>query len=147
MILTERHKRILNAELCPYCNSETERTTEIAIYGQEYSGRDVIMCKNYPSCDAYVGCHKSGEPLGRLANKKLRKAKIEAHKHFDKLWREDHISRSDAYKLLSNHLGVPPEYTHIGMFSIKTLEKVSNWSKLSYKIIIDNGGLTKQNNG
>ena len=133
MVLTEIHKAILKGQICPYCSSPTRRTTEVEIYGKHFSGRDIIVCKNYPLCDSYVGCHKSGEPLGRLANKKLREAKINAHDKFDRLWKGKLVTRSQAYKMLSEFLQIPPDYTHIGMFKLSTLKKVESWSIDKYK--------------
>lgn len=133
MQILEKHIKIFTAEICPYCGSKTRRTTETDIYGKEYSGRDIITCLNYPKCNSYVGCHKDGRPLGRLANKELREAKINAHDKFDALWKSTICDRSEAYKMLSDYLGIPPEYTHIGMFSIKTLKKVEAWSVEKFK--------------
>lgn len=129
MNITEKHIKIFNAELCPYCNSITKRITETDVYGKEYSGRDIIACINYPNCEAYVGCNDDGKPLGRLANKKLRRAKIDAHAVFDELWKSNKMKRNVCYKELSEDLGIPPQYTHIGMFGEVTLKKVIIWSK------------------
>ena len=107
--------------------------TEIEIYGKEYKGNNLIACVNYPTCDAYVGTHSNGEPLGRLANKKLRKAKKQAHYYFDKLWKEDIIKRSYAYSLLSLYLNIPGEYTHIGMFKESTCNDVAEWANHLYQ--------------
>lgn len=85
------------------------------------------ICK---PCDAYVGCHKgTPDALGRLANKELRVLKMEAHKYFDLIWKNKNLTRSDAYKWLSEKLNIEPKYTHIGMFSEKTLNDVIYFSK------------------
>ena len=34
------------------------------------------------------------------------------------------MNRHQAYKWLSDQLGIPPEYTHIGMFKKETCQKV-----------------------
>lgn len=135
MIITEYHKKVFNAEICPYCNSGVKQVSETFVYGREYSGRKVIVCENYPKCEAYVGCHDNGTPLGRLADKKLRNAKIDAHNHFDKIWKEKIVRRGKLYKHLSDYLEIPIEYTHIGMFGIDTCKKVAEWSKERYKEI------------
>ncbi len=89
---------------------------------------DTYLCK---PCDAYVGCHKeSTKALGRLANKELRFWKKEAHKYFDIIWKEKHLTRKESYQHLSNHLKLPIYYTHIGMFSVDTCKKVVDWSKM-----------------
>ena len=135
MTITEKHKKILRAELCPYCDSSTETTTETEIYGREYKGRSIIKCTNYPNCDAYVGTHEDGEPLGRLADKELRNAKRNAHDSFDRIWKEKLVNRSALYKQLSEHLNIPAQYTHIGMFSKKTCLRVDSWAKQKYNSI------------
>lgn len=91
------------------------------VYGKSYG--NIYLCDN---CNAYVGTHKydNKTPLGRLANKKLRELKKEAHKYFDKIWKNGSKSRRESYKWLSMKLNIPIEYTHIGMFSEKTCKKV-----------------------
>ena len=129
MVITPEQDEIYKGNKCPYCGSRTFWTSEEQIYGKAYSKNLVKCCLNYPKCDSYVGCHKSGEPKGRLANKQLRNAKKEAHKYFDQLWQGEYITRSEAYKYLSQHLEIPPEYTHIGMFNVATCKKVVEWAK------------------
>lgn len=69
--------------ICPYCNSKTEYIDSKYIYGTSYGM--IYICK---PCDAYVGVHKGTDnALGRLADKRLRKAKKDAHYFFDKIAR------------------------------------------------------------
>lgn len=124
MNLTPKQKAIINAERCPYCNSTTRVATQKEVYGKSYSDRSLIACTRYPQCDSFVGTHKDGTSLGRLGDKALRQAKKDAHHHFDKIWHQGYISRTDAYEWLSDELDIPEEYTHIGMFSIKTCKRV-----------------------
>lgn len=131
-MFNDRFLKILKAELCPYCGSCTKRVSETDVYGKEYKGREIIVCVNFPKCDSYVGTHKDGEPLGRLASKLLREERRKAHLNFDKIWREEIVDRSDLYKELSEFLQIPGEYTHIGMFSKSTCIKVQEWSKKRY---------------
>jgi len=129
MIITPKHKAILNAEVCPYCRSITKTITEQEVYGKTYRGNSIIACEQFPRCDSYVGTHSDGTPLGRLANKELRQAKKKAHEEFDKIWKDGHKKRGSAYAWLSDQLELPQEYTHIGMFSINTCKKVEVISK------------------
>lgn len=90
------------------------------------------MVYHCSDCDAYVGVHKNTDrALGRLANKELREAKKLAHRHFDSLWkravdkgRSKKEARGAAYQWLSDQLGTPKEYTHIGMFDIDLCKRV-----------------------
>ena len=119
---------VMNGKICPYCKSGTKSVSQKYIYGRSFDKKNVICCRNYPKCDSYVGTDSDGFALGRLAKKNLRKLKKEAHKDFDKLWREKHITRSKAYEELTDFLELPPEYTHIGMFGIDTCKIVIEWS-------------------
>lgn len=136
MELTQYQLDILNAKICPYCKSETRVTTETEIYGKEYKGRKVICCVNFPKCDSYVGTHDDETPLGKLADKELRKWKRKAHENFDKLWQDNLMTRSEAYKEMSKAMEIPQEYTHIGMFSVSTCKKVFAWSILTYNKLL-----------
>ncbi len=133
MQLTQYQLKIINAEICPYCGSNSKLVTEEFIYGISYKNRSIFCCENYPNCDSYVGTHDDGKPLGRLANHSLRRAKIKAHEHFDKIWKENLIERGELYGMLSDHLGIPKEYTHMGMFQEHTLLQVEKYSQQLYK--------------
>jgi hypothetical protein len=78
-------------------------------------------------CDAWVGTHKNSPthaPLGRLANAELRAAKRAAHAAFDPLWKGGQMSRSKAYALLAQKMGIDPKDSHIGMFDVEQCKTV-----------------------
>lgn len=128
MKLTPVQKSIFAGKICPYCKGTTKTVSQEFIYGRKFTGRAIICCSNFPHCDSFVGTHDDGTALGRLANNQLRNAKKEAHKYFDKLWHLGLMSRSECYEWLQDELGIPDEYCHIGMFSVKTCEKVRTLS-------------------
>lgn len=122
--LTPVQISIIKGEICPYCKGGTEFVDSSVIYGKSYGM--IYLCRK---CDAYCGVHKGTKvSLGRLANKELRHWKKEAHKYFDATWKKKR-NRSEMYARLAKHLELPPEYCHIGMFSIETCKKVIEWSK------------------
>lgn len=109
--------------VCGYCNKPAELVTgrEIYPHRSDLAGAKLWSCK---PCDAYVGCHKGTDrPMGRLANKELRAAKIATHAVFDKLWRQCLMSRDEAYRWLAEALGIESKHCHIGMFDIETCER------------------------
>lgn len=119
-----------NPVMCPYCGKAAQhRLTSSALYT---SGRDYGPVWICDPCKAWVGCHKNGQPLGRLANAELRRAKIDAHAAFDPLWqakmRRDNVSKGKArgkgYAWLARQLGLPPQDAHIGMFDVAMCRRV-----------------------
>lgn len=73
----------------------------------------------------------NGDYAGAMAktDAELRRCKIEAHRYFDEIYKRKLMKRSEAYKWLSEQLGLPTEYTHIGMFNPETCAKVVDVSK------------------
>lgn len=71
-------------------------------------------------------------PLGHLANKELRDARMAAHRLFDPLWlrkmRKDNIQKGHArrlaYEWLSKEMGLPRKKCHIAMFSVEQCKQV-----------------------
>lgn len=117
------------APTCPYCG----RTAELCDSAKLYDGRSygpVWVCPAWPTCDAYVGCHKGTTiPKGRLSDPELRSLKKQAHKVFDPIWkaryfrkhREDPtykraMARGGRYKRLAELMEIPRGECHIGMF-------------------------------
>jgi hypothetical protein len=113
---------------CPYCGNDAAFVKGSKIYPHRLDlyGKQFYLCE---PCDAYVGCHKDGKPLGRLANRQLRKAKMQAHAVFDPLWKDGPLSRAEAYRWLSKAMGLHPDETHIGMFDVGQCLKVEQLVK------------------
>ena len=80
---------MMGLPVCPYCKKKARLTDDLEVYGPRQSfGKKMYVCTDFPKCDTYVGCHpKSDEPLGEMANKELRDARIKAHRAFDRLWK------------------------------------------------------------
>lgn len=123
------------APICPYCGAFSVLVTGAVIYPHR---PDLAALKFYQCapCGAYVGCHKDGDgtnPLGRLANPELRKAKSAAHAVFDPVWKaraecspgESRVRiRNRCYSDLSKLLGIPREECHIGMMDVALCRRV-----------------------
>lgn len=110
--------------ICPYCGGVASLKDSDIIYNGKSFGM-VWVCENYPTCDAYVGVHKStNEPLGRLANPELREAKKLAHAAFDPIWKNKKLNRHKAYKWLSETLNINLSECHIGMFDVADCMRV-----------------------
>lgn len=130
--------------ICPYCMTPAHLVDSTEVYGRDY-GHSVWICGNYPTCDAYVGCHKgTTDPKGRLADADLRRAKVEAHKALDPLWRDapkiygisrgpynrhsvkriQRKMRQRVYQWLAEQLGLPEPEAHIGWMDEDTCHRV-----------------------
>lgn len=70
---------------CPYCSKPAPQVSGLVVYPHrpDLEPKRFFYCA---PCDAAVGCHPDGRPLGRLANRSLRQLKREAHGVFDVLW-------------------------------------------------------------
>lgn len=109
---------------CPYCGAGTRRRDSSVVYGGNWTDRELVVCTRFPVCDAYVGCYDDGTPLGTLANKQLRAARMAAHTAFDPIWKGGELTRAKAYAWLARALGTRPDETHIGMFQVAQCEAV-----------------------
>lgn len=111
---------------CPYCGQRAHLVGGHVIYPRRPDLATKAFWKCVP-CEAWVGCHPgTRNPLGRLANAELRKAKQAAHAAFDPLWerkrRRERCSKSKArkagYAWLAEQLEIDRERCHIGMFDV-----------------------------
>lgn len=109
---------------CDYCGEQALLVSGEVIYPSRSDLGNLWFYQCKP-CNAYVGSHKgSNKPLGRLANKELRKAKMAAHRSFDYIWTSEKMKRAKAYSWLAKQLGIPASECHIGMFDVDTCNKV-----------------------
>lgn len=123
---------------CDYCQQPAELLRSSATL---YRGRDygpAWFCPCQPG-GAWVGTHKNSptfQPLGRLANAELRKAKVAAHNAFDPIWQAHALRvvrspggkkksvRSSAYMWLAQQLKIDGRDCHIGMFTVEQCRQV-----------------------
>lgn len=121
-------KLIRRAERCPYCFQKTELVSNDQIYGKVYGSGKAYLCR---PCNAYVGTHADGRPLGSLANEELRLWRNIAHSYFDAIWQKRiengksrHFARQDAYRWLRKQMHKGPDNTHIAMFTVEECQQV-----------------------
>lgn len=109
--------------ICPYCNKDAKFVSNENVYGQRY-GRSYMIwrCEN---CDAHVGVHHNdpNKPLGTMANNKLRSMRINAHAVFDKIWKDGHKTRTEAYDWLNKSFP-NMETIHIGQADEKLCSEI-----------------------
>lgn len=119
---------------CDYCDGEATLVDSSRVYSKSYG--PIWYCE---PCGAWVGVHKTADkkglsckPLGRLANAKLRRAKMHAHEVFDRLWVAKirgfkwpkNKARRAAYAWLAKEMGIAHDECHIGNFDEAQCAKV-----------------------
>lgn len=84
-------------------------------------------------CGAYTGCHSGTErPKGKPAGQATRRARIDAHASFDRLWQRKverdgcskKAARGAGYKWLAAQLGIDGKDCHIGEMDAATARRV-----------------------
>lgn len=117
---------------CQYCGNPAELHDGLSVYPdrKDLEGRKLWICW---ACDAWVGCHRgTDKPFGELANEEFRHARKAAHEAFDPIWKEERLSKSDAYAWLACELGVEPDRCQIGLMSLDECRQVRElvWERL-----------------
>ena len=112
---------------CPYCGSRALLRPASVVYGPRAADPAVpyYVCARYPACDSYVAAHRDTHlPMGTLANRPLRRKRIDAHRAFNRLWESGLMTKKQAYLWLQAKLGLPKQEAHIGKFSLFRCEEV-----------------------
>jgi len=86
-------------------------------------------CEKYPACKASHGAYNDGRPKGTPGDKETRKARIHAHRIFDRLWKpkgeeKARMTRSQAYAWMRKGLKLKEDEAHIGKFTVDQCEKL-----------------------
>ena len=100
---------------CPECATGTMQLRP-SKFGYFYG------CSEFPVCRASHGAKPDGSPLGTPGDKETKRARIFAHKVFDRLWKEEDghkplMNRAEAYAWMQDTLNLSRGEAHIGRFS------------------------------
>lgn len=107
---------------CLHCDALAEKVVDASVRGHRSGNRVIWVCR---VCDAWVGCRRgTDKPLGLPANAEVRAARRLAHKHFDQLWKSGEMTRTEAYKWLSQVMGLRYEQSHIARFDLDQCRRV-----------------------
>ena len=111
---------------CPYCGSPAIYRPAAMVHGNNTRHKDthLYVCSRWPDCDSYVSAHKNMQPMGSLANKKLRHKRILAHQALEELRLNRHMETWAVYIWLQVKLELPPDKAHIGMFSEEMCDRL-----------------------
>ena len=126
----KRHKeenKLKDMKICRYCGGVIRLIPASSIYGEsaERLGMREEWLYQCQNCNARVGCHKGTKrPLGNVANEVLRLKRMETHQVFDKFWRAKRMSRTKAYRWLSEQMELPESKAHIGGFEMEQCQQL-----------------------
>lgn len=101
--------------LCRYCNGAVEAYAgmEVLPGRVDLSGKAYLRCA---ACDAYCPLDDAGNPVGVLADPRLRRLRIAAHDTFDPVWQARMLSREEAYRWLAAWMGLERDECHFRYF-------------------------------
>lgn len=112
---------------CPYCGTRAHLRPSSVVYAGHTDDPEakLYVCGRYPACDAYVSAHKDTLlPMGTLADKRLRRKRMEAHSALTRLVSSGLMTRKQAYRWLQTQLGLPESEAHIAKFSELRCQRV-----------------------
>jgi ssDNA-binding Zn-finger/Zn-ribbon topoisomerase 1 len=81
-------------------------------------------CINFPECRGTLGAHPDGRPRGIPGSYQTRKARIDAHHMFDRIWQQRRMTRPQAYAWMRRTMGLSEHEALISQFSVDQCEKL-----------------------
>lgn len=102
---------------CPKCAGPTT-------LGKRHSdGKKFWSCSRWPLCDATVGAHPDGRPMGPAAPPRIRHLRRRCHELAELMWPwASAAARSAFYLWLRETTGLPAERAHVGMLTEPELQ-------------------------
>ena len=111
---------------CRHCGARVDLVSNSAVYGKPFGPWPwAFLCQNR-DCGAYVGLHPfTGIPLGTLATRSIRNARLRAKAVFNPLWESKAMTRAEAYAWLAAELGIEDvQQCHIGWMDVAGCNRV-----------------------
>ncbi|TDB41635.1 zinc-finger-containing protein [Photorhabdus luminescens] len=110
---------------CRYCYADVTIIHHEKIFGKAYSKWPwLYICT---SCGAYVGMHPYTDiPLGTLADKATRNARLSSKRYFEQIWQSGKLTRTEAYRWLAGKLRINTHQCHFAWFDADMCERAKN---------------------
>lgn len=98
-------------------------------------------CPKYPECPGACSAHKdTGKPMGYPADGPTKKARMRAHRYFDRLWKEEGFSRGEAYDWIQKTMDLTADEAHIAKFDIAKCEELVDHLKECFPFLFETTG-------
>ena len=111
--IREREYHVIES-YCPECGAR--------MIIKNMGERKKLICPK--GCGAVLTHPGTDIPLGKIADRETRIARIKAHEAFDKMWLKMCWSRSYAYEWLAKQMGLTQEECHIAMLTKDQCDRV-----------------------
>lgn len=135
------HLRIVLPEvICPSCGAKMELKFTLKFRYKNNDPRKFWGCSRFPKCKATHGAHPDGRPLGNPADQPTKEARMRAHAAFDRLWKDGGMSRTQAYVVMQELMGMTPAEAHIGKLTLEECETLI--AKLEERDALVSGGIS-----
>lgn len=110
---------------CSVCGARAVLRPASYVYGDQGKnmGFKLYVCRNYPKCNTYVSA-RAGKPGVRLADKKLRRLRIEAHRLQDLLIAQGVMSKANIYFWMRYKYKLTATQAHISLFDETMCERL-----------------------
>ena len=115
----------INVKICPYCGAPVVLRSADGIYKENSNNTMLYVCSRYPECNTYIRTIPGTSlPLGTLADGTLRRARLETHRSFNRLYLSGLMSKDGAYDWLAMFLQAPKQEAHIARLDLYDCQKL-----------------------
>ncbi|MBD2811879.1 hypothetical protein ID853_13520 [Xenorhabdus sp. Vera] len=112
---------------CRYCGRHVMIAHHLDVFKRIHDNSRWPWLYHCWSCGARVGIHPGTDiPLGTLADKPTRIARISGHQYFENMREYRELERTDAYRWLAWRLGISSAKCHFGWFDAEMCERAKN---------------------
>ncbi|MEQ2025372.1 zinc-finger-containing protein [Xenorhabdus szentirmaii] len=109
---------------CRYCNKHVTISHHLDVFKQIHDNSRWPWLYYCWSCGARVSIHPGTDiPMGSLADKPTRIARLSAHQYFDDVRVRWNLERMEAYQWLASQLEISLNECHFGWFDVDMCEK------------------------
>ena len=117
-------------KVCDECSSpKVALTTNAALYGARALDPE-LRVYGCMKCRASVGVHPGTNfPMGLMACAPTRALRSRAHLEFDALWKHGRLTRTQAYQMMRDELGLEADQAHMAMMTREQLQRVIEWAR------------------
>ncbi|MBD2786342.1 hypothetical protein ID858_10310 [Xenorhabdus sp. DI] len=113
---------------CRYCGRHVMIAHHLDVFKRIHDNSRWPWLYHCWSCGARVSIHPGTDiPMGTLADRPTRIARISGHRHFENMREYRELERTDAYRWLARKLGISFRRCHFGWFDADMCERAKSF--------------------